>query len=144
MDKEELDLLLKEGEGLTVEFKEKFTPKIDEDVVAFANTRGGKILLGVSDHSQIVGQKLTNELKARIIDLARHCHPSIPVSVQSVGQVVAITVQEGDEKPYSCSSGYYRRLDAVSQKMTQAEIRAIFRETTDAFFRGFASQGFQF
>lgn len=84
MDKEELELLIKEGEGLTLEFKEKYTSKIDEDIVAFANTRDGKILLGVSDHSKIVGQKLTNELKAQITDLARKCHPSIPVSIQSI------------------------------------------------------------
>ncbi len=37
MTQNELHLLVKEGEGLTVEFKEKFTPKIDRDIVAMAN-----------------------------------------------------------------------------------------------------------
>jgi ATP-dependent DNA helicase RecG len=38
---EHIELLLKEGEGLTIEYKEHFTPRIAEDMVAFANTRGG-------------------------------------------------------------------------------------------------------
>ena len=30
-DIEKVNILVKEGEGLTVEFKEHFTPRIDED-----------------------------------------------------------------------------------------------------------------
>ncbi|PWB80166.1 MAG: hypothetical protein C3F08_05085, partial [Candidatus Methylomirabilota bacterium] len=46
---QQVKLLLREGEGLTVEFKERYTPRIDEDLVAFANARGGTLLLGVRD-----------------------------------------------------------------------------------------------
>jgi len=38
-------LLIREGEGLTVEFKERYAPCIDQDIVAFANAKGGTILL---------------------------------------------------------------------------------------------------
>ena len=38
MDYERVKLLIREGEGLTVEFKEKYTSRIDEDIVAFANS----------------------------------------------------------------------------------------------------------
>lgn len=41
MNSERLKLLIAEGEGLTVEFKEKYTSKIDRDIVAMANSRGG-------------------------------------------------------------------------------------------------------
>jgi predicted HTH transcriptional regulator len=41
MTPEDLKLIIAEGEGLSVEFKEKYTPKIDRDLVAFANTKGG-------------------------------------------------------------------------------------------------------
>ena len=50
------------------------------------------------------------------------------------GKIVVIEVAGGDEKPYSSSSGYYRRLDAVTQKMTQREVRSVFRETEDTSF----------
>lgn len=61
-DADRINILIKEGEGLTVEFKEHFTPRIDEDIVAFTNTKGGVILLGVRDDRTVSGEKLTNEM----------------------------------------------------------------------------------
>lgn len=121
-------LLMREGEGLTVEFKERYTPRIDEDIIAFANTRGGTLLLGVRDDGSIAGEQLTNDLKARIVDLAQNCKPPITVNLSQAGKVVIISVPEGMEKPYSCGSGYYRRLDGVTQKMNREELRLMFTE----------------
>ena len=45
MNPKGVGLLIREGEGLTVEFKEKYSSRIDEDIVAFANAKGGAILL---------------------------------------------------------------------------------------------------
>ena len=135
MKPEELKLLISEGEGLTVEFKEKYTPKLDRGIVAFANTKGGFILLGVNDQGEIRGEKLTNRLKGDINSLARNCEPSITIKkILQIGEIVVVEVEEGDEKPYSCSSGYYRRLDAVTQKMTQKEIRFLFKDTVTVPF----------
>ena len=39
MTPEDLQLLIKEGEGLMVEFKEKYSPKIVQDIVAFVGSR---------------------------------------------------------------------------------------------------------
>ena len=60
-DPANIALLIKEGEGLTLEFKEHFTSRIDEDMVAFANTRGGVILLGVRDNGTVGGEHFTND-----------------------------------------------------------------------------------
>jgi len=112
---EKVNILIKEGEGLTVEYKERYTPKIDRDIVAFANSKGGLLLLGVDDTGKIVGENLTNKMKAEINAIARNCDPSIHIkNIRQVGKVVAIEVAEGDEKPYGSSSGYFRRLDAVT------------------------------
>lgn len=127
MDIDELQLLLKEGEGLTIEFKESFSSKLDKDIVAFANTHGGQIFLGVDDQGKIVGEKLTNDLKAKINSLARNCEPGIVLqSIEQVDKAVVITIDESDEKPHSCSAGYYRRLDAATQKMNQKELKLLF------------------
>ncbi len=134
MNIDQLKLLIAEGEGLTVEFKEKYSPKIDRDIVAFANTKGGQILLGVGDHGATVGETLTNKMKAEIVDLARKCEPSIDVRVAQVDRSVVVSIEEGHEKPYSCSAGSFRRLDAISQKMTQKEMYTILRESLDKTF----------
>lgn len=143
MNTEQLKFLIAEGEGLTVEFKEKYTSKIDRDIVALANTKGGFIVLGVSDDGKAAGQKLTNQAKAEILTLARNCDPHITVEkISQVGNVIVIEVPAGEEKPYSCSSGYFRRLDAVTQKMSQKEVRTIFRETVDSAFEDLPRKDF--
>ena len=145
MDIEKLKLLIAEGEGLTVEFKEKYSSKIDHDIVALSNSKGGYILLGVNDEDKITGDKLTNKMKAEILQLARNCDPQINLSkVSQIENVIVVEVPEGEEKPYSCSSGYYRRLDAVSQKMSQKEVRDLFRVTTDLLFESLSCKGITF
>ncbi len=63
---ERVKLLIREGEGLTGEFKERYTPRIDQDIVAFANARGGTLLLGIRDGGMVAGERLTNDLKANL------------------------------------------------------------------------------
>lgn len=128
MDANKVQILVQEGEGLTVEFKEHFTPRIDEDIVAFANTKGGVILLGVRDDRTVSGEKLTNDMKARINSVARNCNPPVQVKIKQLQNIIAIEVPQGEEKPYNCSSGYFRRLDGTTQKMTNHELRIMFQE----------------
>jgi len=53
--------LIKTGESETVEFKEKFDEQTIESAVAFANTKGGIIFIGVSDKNNIKGIKVGKE-----------------------------------------------------------------------------------
>ncbi|HSQ40658.1 MAG TPA: RNA-binding domain-containing protein, partial [Fibrobacteraceae bacterium] len=122
-------LLIQQGEGLTIEFKERFTPRIAEDMVAFANSRGGSILLGVRDNGTLVEERLTNSLKAQILSVARNCSPPIEVQARQIDKAIEIIVPEGQEKPYSCSSGYFRRLDAATQKMSRKELALLFQKS---------------
>lgn len=135
MNIDQLKLLIAEGEGLTVELKEKYSPKIDRDIVAFANTKGGQIILGVADDGRITGETMTNKMKAEIIDLVRKCEPSIGIKkISRQGDLVVIEIPEGIEKPYSCSSGFFIRLDGLSQKMTRKEILSLFKNVAAGAF----------
>lgn len=53
--------LIKTGESTIVEFKEKFDERCIESLVAFANTRGGVIFIGVSDKNNIKGINVGKE-----------------------------------------------------------------------------------
>ncbi len=78
-----------------------YTPKIDHDTVAFTNSRRGLLLLGVTDSGKIVGEELTNKMKADIHALARNCDPQINIkSMRQIGEVVVLEIAEGAEKLY--------------------------------------------
>lgn len=66
----DLKILVQEGEGTTLEFKENLPASVARDLVAMANTIGGKILLGVRDDGTVVGVKDSNNLRARTQDIA--------------------------------------------------------------------------
>ncbi|HBM14776.1 MAG TPA: AAA family ATPase [Lentisphaeria bacterium] len=58
MNAQEIENLIKQGEGLRIEFKEArdtVPASFYETVVSFSNTDGGTILLGVTDEGQVVG-----------------------------------------------------------------------------------------
>lgn len=47
--------LLKRGESETVEYKKTFDREAIETLSIFANTRGGRVIVGVSDTGQVLG-----------------------------------------------------------------------------------------
>ena len=123
MTKQELGVLIKEGEGYTLEFKENLGKKFAVEVVAFANSMGGKILIGVDDEGNIVGTDISNNQRANIQNQISQIEPRINVKVEVVDNVIIVDVPEGEDKPYSSSEGYYLRAGAMCQKMNRNEIR---------------------
>lgn len=126
MNKKEIQLILEEGEGYKIEFKENLSG-IDKEFVAFANASGGKIFLGIDDNKEIKGINITNTLKSQIQDIANNCQPSIKISFESFENILIINVRLGEDKPYQCSSGFYTRVGPNSQKLTRNEIIEFFK-----------------
>ena len=122
MNQEKLKFILQEGEGQFIEFKESFDKKIAQEIVAFANAEGGKVFIGITDKSEIKGIKTTNKLKSQIQNIVKNCDPSINISIKEFENIVIIEIKEGADKPYKCSTGFYSRQGANSQKMSRDEI----------------------
>jgi ATP-dependent DNA helicase RecG len=127
MKQRDLDILLREGEGSMLEYKEGFSSSFARDLVAFANSSGGKILLGVRDNGTAVGIPDSNKLGAQIQDLVRNCDPPVKVLTEVVGKVMVITVRESESKPVQCREGFFWRQGATTQKLSRDEIRDFFR-----------------
>lgn len=123
MTREELDKLVKQGEGYTLEFKENLGKKFAVEVVAFANSIGGKILIGVDDDGNIIGTDTSNAGRANIQNQISQIEPRINVKIDIIDNVIVVNVPEGEDKPYSSSDGYYLRAGAMCQKMNRNEIR---------------------
>ena len=122
MNEKELKFILQEGEGLKIEFKESFDKFLAKEMVAFANSEGGRIFLGVNDNGIVKGIAITNRVKSQIQDIARNCDPSIKIDLEEFNKVLIINVEEEKDKPYKCSSGFYLRQGANSQKLSRNEI----------------------
>ena len=151
----DLELKCKEGEGFKLEFKEKLA-NLDREIVAFANASGGEILLGVSDAGEINGIEITNKLLSQIQDIARNCDPSIQIELHKHVQlgVIIIFVQEGENKPYKCTDGFFLRVGPNSQKLKRDEIVQFINNVGKTHFdeiynqkftypKDFSSQAFQ-
>ena len=65
MKLQELEDLVSKGEGLLLEFKLKasFPAKIVKEMVAFSNSNGGQLLIGIDDDGRISGLKFAEEDK---------------------------------------------------------------------------------
>jgi ATP-dependent DNA helicase RecG len=143
----ELDLELKcrEGEGFKVEFKEKLA-NLDREIVAFANASGGEIFLGVRDNGDIKGIEITNKLLSQIQDIAHNCDPSIHIELHKNKQhsVLVIFVQEGENKPYKCSDGFFLRVGPNAQKLKRNEIVQFINNVGKTHFDETYNQKFEF
>jgi len=126
MDKKELNIILKEGEGYKIEFKEGISG-LEKELAAFANSSGGKVFLGVTDDGKAKGIQITSGLKSRIQDIANNCRPRIKVFTEDLDNILIVNVREGEDKPYECSSGFYKRIGPNSQKMTRDELLNFFK-----------------
>jgi ATP-dependent DNA helicase RecG len=83
------------------------------------------VYLGITDTGILKGLEITNRLKSQIQDFARNCDPPIIINLVEADHILAVKVTEGKNKPYSCSSGFFMRMGANSQKMTRNEILAL-------------------
>lgn len=99
--------LILQGEGTTLDFKKTITnnEKIAKSLVAFANNRGGQLLIGVADDGSIKGVKSEDEEKYMIIKSAHQfCKPAIEPEFEEVyvdnKLVLVAKIARSDTKPH--------------------------------------------
>lgn len=129
-------------EGITTEFKREYTDEIKKTVIAFANTRGGEVLIGVEDDGTVLGVadvdgtmlKATNALRDSI-------KPDVTMFLlcerreMDGKDVVAIKVQKGTACPYYLAAkglrpeGVFVRQGASTVPATGSAILKMIKET---------------
>ena len=78
--------------------------------------------MGITDGRKIKGAKVSNRLKSQVQDAASSCDPKVEIELLSFEDVLIVVVKEGNDKPYKCGSGFYRRVGPNSQKLSRSEI----------------------
>ena len=117
-----LEAIIQAGESYQVEFKRNVNSDISREFVAFANSSGGRIFIGIDDDGTTPGIALTNELKARVQSIARDCDPPVNVELETFNNILIVHIPEGANKPYRCTNGFYIRSGAVCAKLSTQEI----------------------
>lgn len=134
---------IQNGEGKKVEFKEKLpnSGAIARTVVAFSNTGGGKLIIGVNDQGEVIGLKpeidvleLQDKVASIIYD---NCYPNILPDIYTTtidGQVLlVIEVYRGNLLPYYLkkhgkNEGVYIRVGATNRKASHENILELERQ----------------
>lgn len=98
--------MILEGEHQTQDFKYAIndSKKIARSIAAFANTDGGRLLLGVKDNGSIAGVESDEEYYMIETAAQMHCQPAVPFETrkwESEGKtVLEIIVPKSDKKPH--------------------------------------------
>ena len=99
--------LILQGEGTTLDFKKTITSveKIAKSLVAFANNKGGQLLIGVADDGTIKGVKSEDEERYMITKSAHQfCKPAIEPDFEEIyvddKLVLVVKIAASDTKPH--------------------------------------------
>ncbi|MBO5269740.1 MAG: putative DNA binding domain-containing protein [Clostridia bacterium] len=135
-----------EIETENIEFKLQFTDELYKEVIAFANTDGGVIYIGIDNDGNAVGIDHVDENYIRITNGIRDAIiPDVTMFVKYTIQenhVVRITVGEGAYKPYYLKSkglkpsGVFVRQGTSAVSASPEQIRNMIKESDgDTFER---------
>lgn len=134
--------LIADGESKTLEFKQEL-PKYEQiakTLVAFANTSGGRLLVGVADNGEIIGidEQHIFELKDKIFSsLYEKITPSIAPNIYTVNinslLILVIEIDRGQLLPYALKVGQndqqiFIRIGASNRLADNAHIAELHRQ----------------
>ena len=126
-------------ESERIEYKRQMLDDIYKEVIAFANTDGGVIYLGIDDQGNLVGIENVDETYTRLTNGIRDAiAPDVTMFVRYVlqdNQVIRIEVGEGSYKPYYLKAkglkpnGVYVRQGTSSVQASPEQIRQMIKES---------------
>ena len=133
---------MKYEESDRVELKREMIKDLDKEIIAFLNTHGGTIYIGVDDNGNVMGipQKLKDDYDEKISAiLTNNIKPNSRNNVTfsyDEDNVLVINIKEGDSKPYYLTekgpkpSGTYIRVGRSKRPATDDEILTMIRDSS--------------
>lgn len=139
---------IQQGEGKTLELKRQLPrhEQIAQTAVAFANTSGGKLVIGVDDRRKVVGIKeedifaLQDQITSIILD---RCYPPLLPEIYTANLngklVLVVEIFRGNLMPYYLKAegkhqGTYLRIGASNRKAELLQIVELERQRVNQSF----------
>jgi ATP-dependent DNA helicase RecG len=137
MNPDQIQDLISGGENSAVEFKEDgLRPDaLAKQIVAFANTSGGIILIGVSDSGELTGIQNPKTSEEWIMNIARNnVVPPILLNYETYSinnkTVAAVIVPKGKDKPYQTSDNkFILRVCSTNRQASLNELMRLFQQS---------------
>lgn len=139
-------------ESETIELKESVTDNLKKEIIAFANTNGGRIYIGIQDDGTIVGVNNPDTVALQVSNMVRDAiKPDITMfmhyhTINENGKfILSIDVQQGTHRPYYLAKkglrpeGVYMRQGYSSVPATDDAIRAMIKATDGDHFEAMRS-----
>jgi ATP-dependent DNA helicase RecG len=143
MDVVELRERIGRWEDLHTDFKEALASanELAKDLVCFANTDGGQIVIGVAEDRTVVGVQDPDPVHRSIDNVAyNNCEPPITVVQETVKlddgkTVIVINVPKGAQRPYRTNRGrYYIRTTSGCRDASREELLRLFQATESLYY----------
>ena len=138
-------MLPKENEQ--TEYKRELTNGLTKEVLAFINTQGGSIYIGVNDDGSIAGVTDSDQIMLRIASMLRDSiHPdammfiSIQAEQKENKDIIHLLISSGTNKPYYLiknglkPSGVYVRQGSASVQASPEQIRQMIKAADGDIF----------
>lgn len=115
-------------ESLHKEYKSKFSDAVIETLTAFANTKGGKVIIGVDNTGHpIKGFSVGEESMQKWVNEAKNkTQPSIIPDIEAVTHeghtVIEMSINEFPIKPVAFKGRYYKRVQNSNHLLSITEI----------------------
>lgn len=129
-------------ESETVELKARVVDEIKNEVVAFANSQGGTLYVGVLDDGEWIGVEDVDAALLQISNMVRDAiKPDVTMFVhydvleRDGKRVISVSVQRGTDRPYYLAkkglrpAGVYVRQGASAAPASDTAIREMIKET---------------
>lgn len=130
-------------EGKNIEFKRQYTDAIKYAVLAFANTDGGTLYIGINDDGSVEGVEAPDAVMLQVMNMIRDAiRPDITVAVDCSTKlmenkhIVVLTIQRGVARPYYLANkgirpaGVYVRQGASSVPASETAILQMIKESS--------------
>ena len=135
------------------ELKISLTKDIKKEIVAFANTKGGKIYIGIDDDGKVVGLNNIKEDIEALSGMIREgiksdltLYTNIEQTIIEGKNVIVLNVMEGVNKPYYLSdkglktTGVYLRYGNTSAPASEEVIKKLIVESQNVSFESIVSK----
>ena len=129
-------------ESEIVELKSQVVGDICKEIIAFANSKGGTLYIGVEDNGNVVGVENADKVTLQLSNMVRDSiKPDVTMFIHyetlwvEGKSIIAATVQKGTDRPYYLGSkglkptGVYVRNGNSTDPATDTAIRRMIKET---------------